>query len=640
MASNHDEVFFHCSHCKRHLNLESKTLTCLHSFCETCVHHELQGQTNGNGRCPQCHEIVKIDQLTLSPILVSCLKRRQMELTVWKCDLCLEDGIESIATNWCKNCERFLCTKCNQFHNKLYRQHNSVKLAEISKEEIRKAMRTDMCKIHYKVEESYCDRCNMCFCDTCYTTHLEHSRHCSSRPMSIREALKKQKSQGPTLLKEIKDLEKNLRERNEISQVYSEVLERQCDFKCEELWHDYEDIVEKLRDKVHQMCDELRQITKEQVKKWRQSVNENKRILKKLDIWRINLRYLLKKEQKQNLVFGVELVARKLASSSPEFHQIINKPLRKLQLQMEFSRYWQEFLQGLQNKIIGSGSLDYSDNSIEFENEWKLPILKSYPLISSILVSPKDNHIFLADNWSCSIIELEESGEFVCELILSQGQNRFDPQEMFFSSSEILGVNCRVQWWEREGQYDDDYISEEKLIFLERKNNSPFLKIKEIINKKKQNSSSVCQVKKKILFCDYLKFQIDFYTAKGEYIKTIDTGESGSIWPLIRADSSTEKFWGAVRNSCKIFCFNENGEKLKSFKTKERISDFSVNEFGEIYFCNFDGIFTFFPEKNLHRFQKKSEKIPKIFISKEKIFVCLEIDDEYLIKIFKFKKLI
>ncbi len=48
----------------------------------------------------------------------------------------------------------------------------------------------------------------------------------------------------------------------------------------------------------------------------------------------------------------------------------------------------------------------------------------------------------------------------------------------------------------------------------------------------------------------------------------------------------------------------------------------------------------FFPEKKLHKnlfkFEKKSESSPNIFVSRVKIFVCLEIDGKYLIKIFKF----
>ena len=105
MASNDNEILLQCCKCQRQLDMEGKTLTCLHSLCETCVNQEIQRQTSGNGQCPLCDEIVQFDQMTLSPILVGYLECRQMESTEGKCDLCLEDGIESIATNWCKNCQ-------------------------------------------------------------------------------------------------------------------------------------------------------------------------------------------------------------------------------------------------------------------------------------------------------------------------------------------------------------------------------------------------------------------------------------------------------------------------------------------------------------------------------------------------------
>ena len=38
-----------------------------------------------------------------------------------------------------------------------------------------------------QIEESYCHRCNMCICDTCYSRHSKDSGNCSSHSMSVRE---------------------------------------------------------------------------------------------------------------------------------------------------------------------------------------------------------------------------------------------------------------------------------------------------------------------------------------------------------------------------------------------------------------------------------------------------------------------
>ena len=630
MASNDNKILLQCSQCKNGLDMESKSFPCLHSFCETCLNKEVKGETNGNGHCPNCDEIFQLDQLTPSPILVSDLKCQQIKSTKRKCDFCLDNEKKSSATNWCKDCDTFFCDSCYHFHQKLKKkQHNSTEISGKG-EEVKKPTTADMCKSHNKIENSYCKRCNVCLCDTCYISHLKDSGHCSSHPLSVREeALKKRKSHGPTLLREIHDLEKDLEGKSIKSRIYSEELERQCDLECKKLWQNYNNIIEGLKEKTQEICTELQQMSKEQIKKSQKFLQETERMLKKLEIWRLKLHYLLKKGTKEkDIVLGVELVARNLKSSSPDFHRKIKEPLTECQLEMKYSDIWGKFLQIFLGAEIGSGSLYFSDNFLQFEKQWNLPGSNMNCWINSILVSDKNKHIFLADNTNCSIIELKESGKLVCELILRDKKgNKFPPKEMFFNSSGILGVNC---CWMRKG---------EKLIFLETKM-SP-LKILSIFDKKKQNSSfSVCKSKENILFCDYQKFKIDFYSAAGKYIKTIDTGESASSWPIIRGDPSTGNFWGAVPNTSKIFCFHENGQKLKSFKTEEEICDFFINKSGDIYFCNFKGIFAFFPQKNLHlklyKFEKISKYWPKIFVTEEKLFVFVKIEEKSLIKIFRF----
>ena len=629
MASNDNKILLQCSQCKNGLDMESKSFPCLHSFCETCLNKEVKGETNGNGHCPKCDEIFQLDQLTPSPILVSDLKCQPMESTKRKCDFCLDDENKSSATNWCKDCDTFFCDSCYHFHQKLSKkQHNSTEISGKG-EEVEKSTMADMCKSHNKIENSYCKRCNVCLCDTCYISHLKDSGHCSSHPLSVKEeALKKRNSQGLTLLREIHDLEKDLEEKCIKSRIYHEELEKQCDLECKKLWQNHDNLIEGLKVKTQKMCTELQQISNEQIIKLQKFLQETERMLKKLEIWRLKLHYLFKKGAKEkDIVLGVELVARNLKSSSPDFHQKIKEPLMEWQLEMKYTDNWKKLLQTFPTKMIGSVSLYSSDNLIKFENQWNLRGWNMNRWIHSIVVSNKNKHIYLADHKNCSIIELKESGELVCELILKDKEGEYlIPTEMFFNSSEILWVNC----WQYKG---------EKLIFLEKKISS--LQIQNIMDKKPQNSSfSVCKSKEKILFCDYQKFKIDFYSAEGKYIKTIDTGESGGSWPLIRADPSTGNFWGAIPDTSTIFCFHEDGQTLKSLETEEKICDFYINKSGNIYFCNFKGIFAFFPQKNLHlklyKFKNVSKCWPKIFATEEKIFVFVESKRKCSIKIFRF----
>ena len=373
MTSNDDQMY-KCSDCKTRLNMESRTLTCLHSFCETCVNKKVKGETSDNIQCPQCDEIDKFEKLTLSPILASHLKSQRIETTQWKCDLCLENRNGSIATNWCKDCDKFFCSRCNKFHSKLpAKLHNSIELTLIGKLEIIEAMKTDMCKIHNKVEDLYCDRCNLCLCGTCYTRHVEESPQCSSSQIPLKEeALKKQKLEGPTLLKEINDLEKTLLQKKKKSQIYSDELERRCGMKCMDLWQTYENVVKELREKKKQPCEELQRVTKQQVEKLQKFRDETESLLRKLEGWRNNLCYLLKKEQKdKDIVFWCRICGKRIwILILPKSIKKISEPVRGMQMQLKkFSILGANSFEDFKNGKIGSGSLDYVDEFIQLEKQ-------------------------------------------------------------------------------------------------------------------------------------------------------------------------------------------------------------------------------------------------------------------------------
>ena len=287
MASNEMESLFQCSHCENELNRESKSFPCLHSFCETCLNKEVKRKTNGIGHCPKCDEIGQLDRLTLSPILISYSKSHKIESTDWKCDFCLDDKNESIATNWCENCEEFFCANCDRSHKEMIDQHKLDKHSFIElkeKEKVKKSIRVEKCKSHNKMEDLYCKRCNVCLCDTCYVNHSEYSGDCSSLlPISVKEEAKnKQESQIPKLLEEIGDFEKDQKKKNIKLRIYSEELKKQCDLKCKEFWQNYDDTIDKMREKTHEMCEELRQITKDQVEKWQKFLRGNGKHVEKI----------------------------------------------------------------------------------------------------------------------------------------------------------------------------------------------------------------------------------------------------------------------------------------------------------------------------------------------------------------------
>ena len=70
-------------------------------------------------------------------------------------------------------------------------------------------------------------------------------------------------------------------------------------------------------------------------------------------------------------------------------------------------------------------------------------------IFNQLLSTTKTITFFLLTIRTGSIIEMKESGEFVFELILKdENGNKFNPNEMTFISSEILGVKCVWGYYE------------------------------------------------------------------------------------------------------------------------------------------------------------------------------------------------
>ena len=112
--------------------------------------------------------------------------------------------------------------------------------------------------------------------------------------------------------------------------------------------------IDKIREKTHEMCDELRLTTKDQVKKWQKFFWETENMLKKLEIWRLNLHHLFKKVSKgKDAVLGVELVSRNLESSLLDLNQKIKEPFSKMELKVKYSDLWQELIENLQTENLG-----------------------------------------------------------------------------------------------------------------------------------------------------------------------------------------------------------------------------------------------------------------------------------------------
>lgn len=291
--------------------------------------------------------------------------------------------------------------------------------------------------------------------------------------------------------------------------------------------------------------------------------------------------------------------------------------------------------------MTSSAACHKAAQKLEKVEEWNLlPGLKPR-WIESIHVTEDDNHTFVCDWGNQSLIELNELGEVVTEFLFCDEKNRtlfpfFFPVDMCSVSPGLLVVCGVVRGCPEKG----------KFVFFERLRRPPFLKVKEIIETE-STFFSLCEWNGSIFVCD-LKFKIHSFTNKGKKLHTIEIGgltttDLGCFYPRIRVDPLSGNFWGSTGISsssssspAEIVSFNSEGEKLSTMEKGEDFFDFCLNKFGHFYFSTKEGIFTFLPDKKLcFKFDEQSEFLPRIFVSENKISVCVKNGGKHLIKIFQ-----
>ncbi|CAE1272264.1 TRIM56 [Acanthosepion pharaonis] len=431
MASNvSEEGTFQCSKCDQFLDLSSKTLRCLHSFCGSCVEMIL----GGNRLCLQCLQPLTDEELRLAPFLVKSLRCRQLESQQLNCDTCSEDIIGTAGQNWCQDCQKILCQTCERFHKRLHPGHGTKNLSGLSRVEVIRVITTDDCRRHRKSKDAFCERCNVCLCDACYEDHVIDSPQCSPRSLSVREEASKEKKRGPTLEQELREFEIRIRATNERTRRSIDQLSTDCDSECSKLWQDFEAFVEETRIKLGELCDNMRAAASELKKKWRLILRERDDLLGKVKIWQQTLRHLLTDDaDDEDVVCGLRLVGAEL---SARLHQSFASP-EKVRCVVTFPKWCHDSLESLKKEMI-EWTVETSGH-LQLEGECHLHGSNLH-IISSIVAVDEDNHVFVGDWNGDSIQEFDESGQLVGQCRLTDGGEGFCPMDICRLSEDILVV--------------------------------------------------------------------------------------------------------------------------------------------------------------------------------------------------------
>ena len=182
-----------CGVCSKPYN-DPRMLSCLHSFCLQCLHHEIEKSGSQQMvQCPICERNTSIPVGGASVLPQNLHLGFEVEVAGYMskmannsdvpCDHCI-DGDNGPAVVFCCTCHQFLCKVAYEFHRtgRHLSKHNMVSLDQ---EEARQLHTTKKPRDHYCSQPNhedneliaYCATCSLLVCLRCITdvTHNSHT---------------------------------------------------------------------------------------------------------------------------------------------------------------------------------------------------------------------------------------------------------------------------------------------------------------------------------------------------------------------------------------------------------------------------------------------------------------------------------
>ena len=176
-----------CSHKQPHPYNDPHLLSCLHSFCKTCL-TDLVNSTNTTIICPTCYEPTLlhnnsvVDSLSYNLRLVheieaATIVAKANSSTPVACEGCIIDPPPAIA--YCVDCEEFICNDCEDMHKrrKNLANHELLRINHLNVSSILTKTKSSLCPCHPKEPlDLYCQVCHTITCRLCVLSgHVGHT---------------------------------------------------------------------------------------------------------------------------------------------------------------------------------------------------------------------------------------------------------------------------------------------------------------------------------------------------------------------------------------------------------------------------------------------------------------------------------
>ena len=177
-----------CAICQEHYE-QPKMLPCLHFYCKECIFQLAFRAGNDNPfPCPECRQEASLPEGNVdnlqTAVFINRLKDQydQLEKALSKevkCEMCSTSEVKAEA--FCKQCNKFACTKCVESHQWLkviFDGHKIMSLDESIKTEAESILINNPpteCHVHQESFKIFCFDCNQFICpDRTIKDHMGH----------------------------------------------------------------------------------------------------------------------------------------------------------------------------------------------------------------------------------------------------------------------------------------------------------------------------------------------------------------------------------------------------------------------------------------------------------------------------------
>ncbi|XP_060076643.1 E3 ubiquitin-protein ligase TRIM56-like [Ylistrum balloti] len=202
---------------------DPRILECGHTFCLVCIQTVYLRYPEGinSALCPLCKTRFfpkgqNAGNFPKNYVVMDCLSMLEKhdqpdgeDPEGESCEIC--DETETVpATNYCVECSRYLCLKCDKKHQKLHAMHHSMNLEDIRDTQVYDLLRShkedDDCPDHPGSKMTrFCVPCKKPVCEQCCQVST-HQHHRTSPVSSTVETVQRD------LSRLISDIEKNFKE--------------------------------------------------------------------------------------------------------------------------------------------------------------------------------------------------------------------------------------------------------------------------------------------------------------------------------------------------------------------------------------------------------------------------------------------